>query len=158
MDWWTIVGTLASVLGLGVGLYVLSVAKDARSAARDARVLARKRNMAEELEQSRKYIEEVGQYLNKREWEAVRIRAQEIMTSCRESLTRWPDGLSEDRKNDVLSVSSLVRSIANEAASPEVADFKPPKLRRLSNTQLKAAELLSSVLGEARNRLERHGE
>jgi len=115
MDWWTIVGTLASVLGLGVGIYVLYVAKDARRAARDARVLARKRNLTEELEQARKYIEQVGDYLNKREWEAVRIRAQEIMTSCRESLSRWPDGLSEDRRNDVLTVSTS--GVSSKAAN-----------------------------------------
>jgi hypothetical protein len=36
LDWWTIVGTLASLIGLVVGLYVLSVAKDARSAAQGA--------------------------------------------------------------------------------------------------------------------------
>ena len=158
MDWWTIVGTLASLTGLGVGLYVLRVAKGARGAARDARVLARKRNLAEELEQARKNIEQVGDYLNKREWMAVRIRAQEIMTSCRESLTRWPDGLSEDRKNDVLNASSLVHSIADEAAAPDVSDFGPAKLKRLSSTQLRAAELLSGALGEARNRAERDGE
>ena len=89
---------------------------------------------------------------------AVRIRAQEIMNSCRESLARWPDGLSEHRKNDVLSASSLVHSIADEAAAPDVNDFKAAKLRRLSNTQLQVAELLSAALGEARNRVEREGE
>jgi len=157
-DWWTIVGSLASLDGFGLGLYVLHVAKDARRAAREARVLARKRNLAEELEQARKNIELVGDYLNKKEWLAVRIRAQEIMTSCRESLTRWPDGLSEIRKNDVLSASSLVHSIADEAAAPDVSEFKLAKLKRLSNTQLQAAELLSGALGEARNRVEEEGE
>ena len=116
-DWWTIVGTLASLTGLGLGLYVLRVAKDARRAAREARVLARKRNLAEELEQARNNIEVIGDYLTKKEWMAVRIRAQEIMTRCRESLTRWPDGLSENRKNDVRNVSSLVHSLADEAAA-----------------------------------------
>jgi hypothetical protein len=114
--------------------------------------------LAEELEQARKNIEQVGDYLNKKEWMAVRIRAQEIMTSCRESLTRWPDGLSENRKNDVLSASALVRSIADEAAAPDVSEFRLAKLKRLSNTQLQAAELLSGALGEARNRVEEEGE
>jgi hypothetical protein len=158
MHWWTIVGTLASLAGFGLGLYVLHVAKDARSAARDARVLARKRNLAEELGQAQRNIEQVGDYLNKREWMAVRIRAQETMASCRETLTRWPEGLSEERRNDLLSASSLLHSIADEAAAPDASDFKPAKLKRLSNTQLHAAELLSSALGEARNRAERDGE
>jgi hypothetical protein len=158
MDWWTIVGASASLAGLALGLYVLHVAKGARSAANEARVLARKRSLAEELEEASRSIEQVGDFLHKREWMAVRIKAQEIMTSCRQSLTRWPDGLSEDRKNDILSASSLVHSLADEAASPEVNDFKPTKLKRLSNTQLDVAELLSSALGEARNRAERDGE
>jgi hypothetical protein len=56
MDWWEIVGTIASVVGLGVGVYVLSVAKDARTAAQEARVLANKRSLAEELGQANKYV------------------------------------------------------------------------------------------------------
>jgi hypothetical protein len=158
MEWWSIIGTIASVAGLALGLYVLYVAIGARSAAQDARVLARKRNLAEELEQTMKYIEQVGSYLQGREWEAVRIRSQEVMASCSESLTRWPDGLSEQRKNDVLTVSSLIRSIAGEAASTQANDFTPKKLKVLSQTQLQAADLLSSALGEARSRAERHGE
>lgn len=158
MEPWTIVGALTSLAGLGLGLYVLHVAKGARAAAREARVLASKRNLAEELEQARKNIELVGDYLNQKEWTALRIRAQEIMTSCRESLTRWPNGLSEDRKNDVLSASSLVHSLADEAAAPDVSEFKSAKLRRMSNIQLQAAELLSGALGEARNRVEAEGD
>jgi hypothetical protein len=158
MDWWTIVGTLASLVGLVVGLYVLSVAKDARSAALGAQELASKRNLAEELEQAKRNIEQIGDFLNKREWMAVRIRAQEIMTSCREGLTRWPEGLSEERRNDVLTVSSLVQSIAEQAAASDVDDFKPTKLKLLSKAQLQAAGLLSDALGEARKRVDRDGE
>jgi hypothetical protein len=158
MDLFTIIGTLASLAGLGLSLYVLHVAIGARSAARDARVLGRKRNLAEELERSSKYIEQVGIYLQKREWMAAQIRAHEIMTSCMESLTRWPEGLSKDRKNDVRTASTLVHSLADEAASPEVNDFTTTKLKRLSGTQRQVAALLSSALGEALKRAERHGE
>lgn len=158
MDSWTIVGTIASIAGFALGLYVLHVAEGARSAAQDARVLARKRNLAEELEQNMKYIEQVGSYLQGREWEAVRIRSQEVLASCSESLTRWPDGLSEQRRNDVLTVSSLIRSIASEAAAAQANNFGPKKLKILSQTQLQAIDLLSSALGEARKRAERHGE
>lgn len=157
MDWWTIVSTFSSVIGLGVGVYVLIVAKGAKTAAQGARTLARKRNLAEELENTRKYIEQVGDYLHKREWMAVRIRAQEVMTSCRESLSRWPDGLSQDRKNEILNVSALVRSIAEVAASEDIANISGKIFRRLTDTQLQAAELLSAALGEARNREERDG-
>jgi len=86
---------------------------------------------------------------------AARIRAQEIMTTCRESLTRWPDGLSESGRDHILTASTLVHSIAEMAASPGANDFK---LKRLSMTQLDAAERISSALGEARNREERHGD
>jgi hypothetical protein len=66
--------------------------------------------------------------------------------------------LSEKRKDDVLSASRLVHSIADVAAAPDVADFTPAKLKRLSSTQLQAAGLLSDALGEARNRADRDGE
>ncbi len=158
LDSWTIVGTLASLAGFVLSWYVLSVAKDARTAAEGAQALASKRSLAEELEQAKRNIEQIGDFLNKKEWMAVRIRAQEIMTSCREGLTRWPEGLSEERKNDILTVSSLVESIADQAAAPDVGDFGPNKLKLLSKTQLRAAGLLSDALGEARSRVDRDGE
>jgi len=49
MIWWTVIGTLASVIGLGVGIYVIYVARGAREAAQAARALARKRNLVEEF-------------------------------------------------------------------------------------------------------------
>jgi hypothetical protein len=158
IDWWTIVGTLASLAGFALSWYVLSVAKDARSAAEGAQALASKRSLSEELEQAKRNIEQIGDFLNKKEWMAVRIRAQEIMTNCREGLTRWPDGLSEERRNDILAVSSLVESVADQAAAPDVNDFAPSKLKMLSKTQLRAAGLLSDALGEARKRVDRDGE
>jgi hypothetical protein len=97
MDPWTVIGTVASVLGFGLGIWVLIVAKGAKQAAEAARSWARKRTLAEELNLAKQYIEQVGDFLNTQEWMAVRIRSQEVMTRCRESLTRWPDGLSEQR-------------------------------------------------------------
>lgn len=158
MDSWTIVGTVASVLGLGIGIWVLIVAKGAKDAADAARAWARKRTLAEELNQAKQHIEQVGDFLSKQEWMAVRIRSQEVMTLCRESLTRWPDGLSAPSRDDILSASRLVHSIADKAASPDANLFRPADLKRLSTTQLRAAEFISGALGEARRREERDGE
>jgi hypothetical protein len=154
----TLIGTVASVLGLGVSVWVLFVARSARDAARETRAWARRRSLADELNQAKQYIGQIGDFLHTQEWMAVRIRAHEVMTSCRESLSRWPDGLSEARRDDVLSASRLVYSIAEKAASPEANDFKPSDVKKLSATQLEAAGLISSALGEARNREERDGE
>jgi hypothetical protein len=158
MEPWTVTGTIASFLGLGLGIRVLYVATDARRAAREARSWARKKSLTEELQQAQQNIEQVGDFLHKQEWMAVRIRAQEIMTTCQECLTRWPDGLSEARRDDVLNAITLVRSIAQKAASSGADDLKPADLKRISGTQLNAAALISGALGEARNREERDGE
>jgi hypothetical protein len=157
MEPWTVSGSIASFLGLCLGIRVLYVATDARRAAREARSWARKKSLTEELQQAQQNIEQVGDFLHKQEWMAVRIRAQEIMTTCRECLTRWPDGLSEARRDDVLNAITLVRPIAQKASSG-TSDLKPADLKRLSSTQLNAAALISGALGEARNREERDGE
>lgn len=114
--------------------------------------------MAEELDQAKKYIEEVGTFLQNKEWTAVRIRAQEVMTSCRLSLTRWPEGLSQERRSDILTASTLIRSIAELASDPAAGAFSNAKLKRLSSTQLEAAGLLSDALGEATNHAEQDGD
>jgi hypothetical protein len=66
MDLWTIVGTVASLLGLALGVWVLVVAKGARAAARDVRAWSRRRNLSEELLQAKRNIEQVGDFLHKK--------------------------------------------------------------------------------------------
>jgi hypothetical protein len=81
MDAWTIVGTVASLIGLALGLWVLSVAVDAKTAAQETRAWARKKSLSEELQQAQQHVEQIGDFLHKKEWMAVRIRAQEVSGS-----------------------------------------------------------------------------
>src|SRR5689334_7737806 len=115
MFWWTAIGTGASVVGLVISLYLIRVTRGARDAARAARALARKRNIVEELEGASQKLQEIGNFIQQEEWMAVRIRAGEILAICRLALTRWPDHFSEGRKNEIMSASTLVGSIAMEA-------------------------------------------
>jgi hypothetical protein len=60
---WTVIGTLASVIGLGLGVYVIIVARGAREAAQAARVVARRRNLVEELESASQKVQQVGNFI-----------------------------------------------------------------------------------------------
>src|SRR4029077_11184510 len=118
IDLWTVIGTLAGVAGLAVGVWTLVVARGAREAAQAARKLARQRNLVEELEGASQKIQQVGNFIQQEEWAAVRIRTEEIQAACKLSLTRWPDQLSEERRNELLTAAKLMHSITMAAHNP----------------------------------------
>jgi hypothetical protein len=57
---WTAVGTIASVAGFFVGLWVLMVARGAKRAADETKNLAQTKNLVEELEHACEKIQQIG--------------------------------------------------------------------------------------------------
>jgi len=110
-----LVGTIASVLGLGVSLYVLGVAKDVRQAVESAELVARRRNLAEELDEVSSKLRQLGNLLQQEEWVAVQIRIDEILTICKMASTRWPDHIPE-HIDAVLTAVTLIQSIGTQSA------------------------------------------
>ncbi len=150
-------GGLASVIGLIITARVYFVAKDAKQAAQEALVLARSRNLVEELDDASQKLQQIGIFLHQQEWFGTQLRIDEIAAICRSALTRWPDHLSEMRRNDVLSAVQLVRSIASLSAELQGRQPTPAESRRLKTTHSKASELINDALGEARKAEERNG-
>lgn len=158
MLWWTVTGTLASVIGLGVGIYVIIVARGARDAAQAARAGARRRNLVEELEGASQKIQQVGNFIQQEQWVAVRLRTEEIIAACKLTLTRWPDELSEQRRNEVITASTLIHSIAVAAAGIVDGQLTPQQKRKITDAHMRASGHISSALGEARREDERNGD
>jgi hypothetical protein len=152
---WTAVGTVASVVGLGLSGYVIHVTKGARDAARSAeravQTSVRKRDLVAELESVNHKAEELGTLLHHEQWYAVQMRIQEISTICSQILSRWPDGLSEEKRGDILKAAELARSIATKIISA-VDDGSREKL---VTVQLRLSGHISGALGEARKTEER---
>jgi hypothetical protein len=157
MDTWTVTGTLASVAGVLMGIYVIHVTRDAREAAQAARTLAQKRGLIEELEDALQRIQQVGNLLHQEEWVAVRMRTEEVLGACKTTLTRWPEHLSEERKNEVLKASALLRSIIVTTAGVDGQVTQQQK-EKLADAHIRASGHISSALGEARREEERNSE
>jgi hypothetical protein len=158
MLWWTVIGTLASVFGLGAGIYVIIVARGAREAAQAARAFARKRNLVDELEGASQKIQQVGNFIHQEQWVAVRMRTEEILAACKVTLTRWPDQLSADRRNEVINASTLMRSIAMAIADPTNGQMTSQQKRKITDAHIRASGHINSALGEARRAEERDGD
>lgn len=158
MFWWTVIGTAASVIGLGVSIYLITVARGAREAARAARASARRRHLIDELDGVFQKVQEVGSFIQHGEWMAVRLRAEEVHAACKLVLTRWPDQLSEERRNELMSASTLIVSIAKKAAGSADIQLTPGLKRKLTDTHLRASGHISSALGAARWAAERDGD
>jgi hypothetical protein len=151
----TLVGTVASIVGVMVGFWTLVTAMGAREAAEKTREIARNRNLIEELESAERKIHEIGAFLISDQWPFIQLRAMELASSCRIVVTRWPDGLSEEKKNNLLEAQQIAVSIASEASG---ARIRPPNMggrKRLSDTQVSASGLISGALAEARANEER---
>ena len=108
------------------------------------------------LESASHKIQQVGNFIQQEQWTAVRLRAEEILTSCKLTLTRWPDQLSEERRNEVLTASSLMRSIT--LATADSADGVILQKKKISDAHIRASGHISSALGAARREEERDGE
>lgn len=152
---WTVTGTVVSIIGTGISVYLIFVTRAARDAARAASAAARKRNLVEELESASQKTQQVGNFIQQDEWAAVRMRTEEIMVACKVALTRWPDHLTEERRNEVLKASTLMRSIATESANGAIS---PEQKRKISDAHIRASGHISSALGEARKAEERDGD
>lgn len=156
---WTGLGTIASVLGLVLSIWLIVIAKGARKAARDAehtvQTYMRKRGLVQELEAVNHRADQLGALLQHEQWFAVHMRIQEIQSICSEILSRWQDGLSDEKRGDLLRASELARSIAKRL--PSGTDGKPTDTERgrLIEVQLKINGHISSALGEARKIEER---
>ncbi len=153
---WTAVGTVAGVTGLGVSIYLIFVTRGARKAAQEAKATVqtatRKRSLIEELESVNNKADQLGALLQHEQWFAVQMRIQEILTICSQVLSRWPDGLSEEKRDDLLTAADLARSISTRVSAKE---FDGSERGKLVSVQLRLSTRISSALGEARKREER---
>lgn len=114
--------------------------------------------MVEELGEAKAKIQQVGLFARDGKWDVVLLRAEEVLSSCRSILARWgEDYLSEDPRNKLLTVSSLVRSIADVAAESSVRNLTNQHRRDVLRAQLDASELISSVVGQSRKVQEKGG-
>ncbi len=152
-----LIGVAVSIAGLIVSLWVLSVAKDARRAAEEARALARKRNLVEDLDDALQKLQQVGNFLQQRQWVGVQIRTAEVLVICREAMARWSDHLSKKRLSGVLTAMTHVQTIATQLAEIGQRELTPQEKKNLAESHLKAAGHISDALGEARRSEERDG-
>jgi hypothetical protein len=152
-----IIGGVASVFGLIITVRVLFVARGARKAAEDARTLARRRNLVEELDDASAKLQQIGIFLHQQQWFGIQLRIDEVAAICRSAMTRWPDHLPEERKNNVLTAVQLMRSIAALSAELSVREPSSAETKKLKTTHSKASEMINDALGEARKEEERDG-
>jgi len=155
LDTWTIVGTVASVCGLIVAFFTLWVATGAKEAAEKAKEAARGRQLVEELEMGERRIHEIGIFLSLDQWVLIHFRASELVSICGVVVARWPDALSEEKKNDLLKAQSLVFSIGSTSAMAKLKYPARASIKAMTATQLRASQLISSALAEARSKQER---
>jgi hypothetical protein len=156
-----VVGAVASVVGLGFTLYVLSVAKGAKEAAEEARdgvlSITRKRSLIEDLEDIRRLVQQVGLLIQHEEWMAVHMQMEEIVGSCKSAMARWGDGLSTETRDGVMTAGTLLESIAAKASEYGDRELTVPERNKLTSTHLRASGLVRTALGEARRLEERTG-
>lgn len=147
-------GNLASVWGLSVSIYVLWVAQGAKTAAKKAteeaeeaakmaKVSARTRGALEDLQVALAASRQVSNHAGVKNWQVVRLKAEEVMESCRIIVNRWEDTAAlNDSKNSLNQAVAMMRTIAEEA-SKDV-----PNLQRIIKTQHGAHDHISAVEGK----------
>lgn len=78
-------------------------------------------------------------------WQVVKLKAEEVMESCRIIVNRLEDNPAlKDSKNSLNQAATMMRTIAEEASK------SAPGLKRIVKTQLDAHEHISAVEGKFR--------
>jgi hypothetical protein len=147
-------GNLASVWGLGVSVYVLWVAQGAKTAAKKAteeaeeaakmaKAIARTRGALEDLQSALAASRQVGNHAGVKNWQVVRLKAEEVMESCRIIVNRWGDSTAlNDSKNSLNQAIAMMRTIAEEASKDT------PNPQRIIKAQHGAHDHISAVAGK----------
>jgi hypothetical protein len=148
-------GSLASIIGLGVSIWTLIVAKGAKKAAQDAIRESRRQKLTEELQNAVYRVEQLGHHILLKKWEIAYIRAQEISSACSLVLRRWTDTLNEPSKDRILLAQSLAASIAKAAMKASGTEPSEQQMQRIVASQLRAFQLLSAEKGESLGVIER---
>lgn len=81
-----------------------------------------------------------------------------VIASCRVTLTRWPDQLSIERKNELMSAATLLSSIPRAISIADGESLTVQQKRRFAETQMRASGHVHSALGEARREQDRNGD
>jgi hypothetical protein len=150
-------GNLATVIGLGISIWTLVVARGAKKAAQQARNEARRQKLTEELQSAVHKIEQLGHYILSKKWEIAFLQAQEVASSCSLVLRRWSDTLNESSRDRILMAQAQAGSVAK--AAMKASDIAPTdvQIRRIAAAQQLAFQLLSGEKGESLGLIERSG-
>ena len=135
-------GSIAGVWGLEVSICVLFVAEGARAAAREARSGEKAKSALEDLKHAAEKNTQIAAYARSAKWDAVRIRAEEVMNYCHHTVARWKDDSAfEESSNDLLRVAEQMRSTIQQADKPN------PSAKGILDSQATSSEKLSTVTG-----------
>lgn len=141
------IGDIATALGLLLTIWVLLVARRARRAADEARTAVRQGNLADELENASRKIQQVGIFVMSQEWNTVRYVTDDVLAACQIARARLGHLLPPASQNKLLNTMEIVRSIAQQSSAEDVSEARR---RRISAAQLRASQLINEILGDAR--------
>lgn len=142
-------GNIASVLGFFLSIYVLIVARGARAAAREAVSAERFRTALGDVEDAAKKCGQVGLFAQQANWPLANLQATEVATLCRTTIARWEnDDDLEDSRNELLKVTTNMRTILEETDKPA------PDKTTILKAQRKSDDKLAAVVGRMKAREE----
>lgn len=147
-------GSVASVVGLVISIWVLIVARKAKAAAEKARFLARLKTVVEELKEANNKVSLVGVFLREQKWEIAQLVANEVLGICVAASSRWGDQMEQSR-NDLLNACTLMRSISDLCDIAATRALIDDERLAMIAAQSEAFSLISGALGHAQKLEER---
>lgn len=125
-----------------MSIYLISIARGARKAAQDARSGEKARTALQDLRQAAERNTQLGMYARHGKWDAVQLRAEEVMNCCHSTVARWKeDAAFKESSNHLLMVGTQMHSIILETAKPNI------RPANILGAQVTSSEKLSEVIG-----------
>jgi hypothetical protein len=150
-------GNLASVAGLLVSLGALFFARSAAGTAKLVRQEMQRYNLHETLATLVTRIQELLMLERLKQWDLVRLRADDVVASLALITTKWKLILGANNTKDLLQAKRRVRSVAQvlDKMSPDLPD-QDVAAKLISKTEL-SRELIVSTQGNLSYEIETVG-
>jgi hypothetical protein len=146
-NWFSIVGTPISLIGLGVSVWTLVVARDARAAAEQTARIIRHKEAADGLREMSQLAKDLLSQVHCRERDLIVKGSTELISVLSFAIARWRDYITSDQMDSLLNGAELLGRVNRNISEKGLPD-EQLQMRRLIESCQTIVKVIGTAAGE----------
>jgi hypothetical protein len=147
-------GNLASVLGLGLSVWVLVVSTQAKAAAEGAKRALELRTLAMALRSCGDEMASLAQHVESQAWQYGDTVAGHLLRELSYITTRWVEHLDAKSAEGLALASSHVEKVRGQLRKARARALREPELLALHRSVERIEMLLAAEIGKSESRMD----